>query len=424
MSPKVEIIKEAYPQDISKKLLKYRTVIPNNLMKNNSFKIDSKKNFINEKIDLPNQGHKRAKSNIIIFHNSDKNLDELQVIEPDINYKKKNSISKIISFKNNESNKINNNINKKIKLKSKKVIIHNLDNQLKNKKNYATLNGISHNDSFKKKKKCNSIISNEFLTLNDCKTAHRKNNSSISPTINNNIFRKKIQSHKKPNKYNSNNIPNTIINNEKIPYKKTPKFKINKKYINDSISKKEKSNKINMSHSSRQNSFSTDINSSSAFGYSPNITFGSKQNSKKNHINHIKKGGVPKKFIYVKKVNQNQQISKFKKKLSIKNDINNVIIDDIYENNNNKINHNVNYNIEEKDKIDEDIQKISRISYIEKFKTFEEIEKKNINMNIINNCFNIKSNKNNENYYLYDVNEEQYYKDLKTATFAFSDNEK
>ena len=389
-------------------------------MKNNSFKIIPKNNFINDKNDLPNQGHKRAKSNIIIFHNSDKNLDELEVIDPTIDHKEKNNISKILSFKNKEPNRIKNNINKKTKLKNKKVIKHNLDNQLKNKK-CVTLNGISHIDNHKKKIKCNSIISNEFLTLNDCKTMHRKNNSSISPIIKNNIFKEKIQSHKKNNKYISNNIPNTITNNEKISYKKMRKLKINKNYINDSKSKKEN---INILNSSRQNSFSTDINSSSANRYSPNITFGNIQNVK-NHINHIKKGGVPKKFIYIKKINQNLQIKKFKNKLSIKikNDISNVKIDNIYEKDNNKINNNINYNIDENDKIDED-KIISRISYIEKFKTFEEIEKKNINMNIINNCLNINCNKNNENYYLYGDNEEQYYKDLKTATFAFSENEK
>ena len=64
------------------------------------------------------------------------------------------------------------------------------------------------------------------------------------------------------------------------------------------MSKKENINTINISISSRQNSFSTDINSSSGIRYSLSIIFGNKGNQK---INTMKYKNIPKQYVYVKK---------------------------------------------------------------------------------------------------------------------------
>ena len=108
-------------------------------MKNNSFKIIPKSIFIDKKIDFWNEGHKRAKSNALLLNSI---LDDLKIIEPKNNKKNKNNISKLLSIKNEETNKIKNNnniINKSFK--NKKIIIHN---KLKNQKKFITLNHISH----------------------------------------------------------------------------------------------------------------------------------------------------------------------------------------------------------------------------------------------------------------------------------------
>ena len=139
--------------------------------------------------------------------------------------------------------------------------------------------------------------------------------------------------------------------------------------------------------------------------------------------------GAPSKFVYVKKISQNNRFPKFKKDeyTIFKKNLNTIKIDDISNNININSNKNINCNIDDNDKIDEDIKSNYRVSYIEKFKTLEEIEKKIRNMNkinkIINNNLTFQTININGHNFLYSDSEEQYYKDLKTATFALCENE-
>ena len=280
-----------------------------------------------------------------------------------------------------------------------------------------------------KHKTKNITINSLFLVLNENKNKnnHKKNNSWNIPSIKYNYKKNKITSHN-INKYNnitndSKIIPyNNNIKFETINYKKKGKIKINKKIINNSISKKENINTVNISISSRKNSFSTDINSSSGNRYSPYITFGNKANPK---LNNKKYKNIPRQYVYVKKINKNNKIYNYKKDSynQFKKDLNKIRIDELDNN----------YNDNDND-MDEEIVKKTRIYNFGKFKTFEEIQRKNLNMaiirKIINNniniqTYNINSLRNNENNsLLYSKNEDQNNNNLKTATFAILENEK
>lgn len=375
-------------------------------MKNNSFQIPNNNPILEINI-IPIKEHKRAKSNqskkfdnLII----DNNKDELQIIEPFI-HKNQSSISKILSFINYKSNDTLDKNNKDRKEDSK-CHFNKKQKSKNNKKNIIILN------------------SNKKINFYNIPVINISNRKSKSISI------KKVKC-KSNNNNNSKIIPykKSIINSEKINHKKKEKFKMNKKYSNELLTDKENISTINIYNTSGKNSISTDINSSSSKVYSPNLTFGNKPKSKNRKIKII-----PQKFIYVKKANNNSKIIKSNncKQIEIKynynkfkNDLNKIKIDDICDNY-------INYNIEENENTDEKINE-KKISYVGKFKTFEEIEKKNLNMMIIkkilNNhnlniqTYNFNSHKNNENKIFLYNNEEQNYNNLKTATFALFENE-
>ena len=400
-------------------------------MKNKSFL------FPGDNISIPiKKGHKRVKSNDLMSYrhlNLEQNLEDVQAIDPINEHKEENTISKIISFNKDKSNTIINN-NRKKSYKTKKTNKYNNLSKYK----YNKFNKINSNSGIvKNKQKIKNIkINNLFLVLNENKIKHKKNNSCNIPSIKYNDRKNKTKTHShspKVNKINFNDNSNSKlipynnkinINKEIINYKKKAKFKINKKKITDAISKKENINTINISNSSRQNSFSTDINSSSCNRYSPCMTFGNKASPK---LHKIKYKNIPKQYVYVKKINKNNKIYNYKKDYNqFKKDLNKIRIDELDDN-----------YIESENDVDEKIEKKSIIyNYnVEKFKTFEEIQRKNLNMaiikKIINNnniniqTYNINSLRNNgNNSLLYNRNEELNNNNLKTATFAILENEK
>ena len=352
----METIKDNYNHEYSYNLLVKNHITPKNLMNNSSFRSPKKQSISkNDKSIQNNQEHKKAKSyNSINYDNiySHNNSEELQIIEPTIYYKKRNSISKILSFKNNKSKKILNSI-------------HN--NTIQNKsvrERSITTNKLE--DNIKK-------LNNQLLYDKEIKNKHKKYNSNSSLIINYNYNRKKTKSLRKIIKLtdNSKTIPYyDEANTERINNRKKQKFKINKNYHNYFLSNK--GNKI-------------------------------KNNSLRNNT-----------IIFDKKTHYN----KFKTYLK------NIKINDSYDNK-------YTNNIDEKNKNEKELKKDSRISYIEKYKTFEEIKRKNEKMTIIkkitNNNLNILTqnidNKSSENKYYISSNHNEE-NNLKTATFAFYDNEK
>ena len=193
---------------------------------------------------------------------------------------------------------------------------------------------------------------------------------------------------------------------------------------------KENINNINISNSNIENSVSTNFNSENINKYSPNITFGNKQSP---NLDSIKYRELPKEFVYIKKINKKNSnggiINKSKNKSSsiidynqFQMEINNIKINDSYDIKSIKCIKKINYDVDENDNEKE------RISYVGKYKTFAQIERKNENLNIIKKIINNNLNtpiynsnssrlKENENKLFLDNSEEQNYNNLKTATF-------
>lgn len=412
----METIKDNYNHEYSYNLLVKNHITPKNLMNNSSFRSPKKQSISkNDKSIQNNQEHKKAKSyNSINYDNiySHNNSEELQIIEPTIYYKKRNSISKILSFKNNKSKKILNSI-------------HN--NTIQNKsvrERSITTNKLE--DNIKK-------LNNQLLYDKEIKNKHKKYNSNSSLIINYNYNRKKTKSLRKIIKLtdNSKTIPYyDEANTERINNRKKQKFKINKNYHNYFLSNKGNKINLNIPNYNSENSISTNANSTSDKRYPSNITFCNSLWSTKCQIKNNK---FPQNFVYIKKNNKIKNNSLrnntiiFDKKThynKFKTYLKNIKINDSYDNK-------YTNNIDEKNKNEKELKKDSRISYIEKYKTFEEIKRKNEKMIIIkkitNNNLNILTqnidNKSSENKYYISSNHNEE-NNLKTATFAFYDNEK
>lgn len=413
----METIKDNYNHEYSYNLLVKNHITPKNLMNNSSFRSPKNHPISQNNISTQNnQAHKKAKSyNSINYDDiySHNNYEELQIIEPTIYYKKRNSISKILSFKNNESKKILNNIHNNT-IQNKSVREHSI-----------TTNNLEAN--IKK-------LNKESPYNKEIKNKHKRYNSNNSLIIdNNNYNRKKTKSLKKIIKLsdNSKTIPHyEEANTERINNRKKQKFKINKNYHNYFLSSRGNKFNLNMHNYNSENSISTNANSISDKRYPSNITFGNSLMSTKCQIKNNK---FPQNFVYVKKNNKiknnslSNNIKVFEKKThynKFKTYLKNIKINDSYDNK--YIN-----NIDEKNKNEKELKKDSRLSYIGKYKTFEEIKRKNEKMIIIkkitNNNLNILThnidNKNNENKYYISSNHNED-NNLKTATFAFYDNEK
>lgn len=404
-------------------------IIPKNLMKNNSFLIENNNPIIiniNRNQDYYVQKRSKStefmKSNFIDFN------EELKIIEPKIPEIKYNCISKILSFKNNETKGIIKN-DKKI-FKYKENTSRNQSKQLNISKKYNTF---ETKFVIEKKKKLNDNskkMIKEFSTSRLLKVKSKKNNFK-KVKINNNKS-KKIISHKKCNTY-YNKYSNNSFNSEKINYLRKEK-NITYKNSDTSLSKKENKNTINFSKSNKQNSISTDLNSVSDNNYSPNITFG---NNKTPNLNKIKCKKIPQEFVYIKKNNKIKTITSKGNKSFLNNNkiferivnynkfqinLNNIKINGLYDSNNNYIN----YNVDENDNINEEIKNNKRFSYIGKFKTFEQIEKRNENLNIIRKIINNNLKLQTSHYHeernndikSYSLNDQENYNYLKTGTFC------
>jgi len=234
-----------------------------------------------------------------------------------------------------------------------------------------------------------------------------------------------------------------IINNEK-----EPKYKINNSFINNNPFTKyeQKSDRIKSIYINKNSSISTNTHSNSLNKTQSDITFGT--------INSYK---IPSEFVYIKKNNlcySNSYNSKNESHLN-SNSLSRTLNSKIEENCIQKAINDVNISefriAEEKDSFDEknsmenindenditeeenriNINKIN-ISYIGKYKTIEQIEKKiegenAINRIIINNLKkkvpNLKICQNNK-IKLIPNNQEIYSKFLDTATFDLKETEK
>ena len=119
-SSNIDILNEIYYPEIPRKSKIIKNIIPQNLMKNNSFQFPDNNISIPQNDIKIKKRHKILKSNNSISYNHidfSQNIEELQIIEPATEPKGKNSISKIISFKKDKSNTI---INKRKNLYKKK----------------------------------------------------------------------------------------------------------------------------------------------------------------------------------------------------------------------------------------------------------------------------------------------------------------
>jgi hypothetical protein len=405
-------------------------------MKNTSFFFENEKNEKDISV-YQNEEQKRSKSSELLninfsdidIYSENNYFDKLQIVEPYITPREQNNICKILSFKNEETKEDINYIIKKEKVKvneNNKKNIYNAPKFQYKKKIENNIKKINKNSSISKilKKNDNNLISkinynktkNKIITKNKSSCRYKKKI--------NNFYNIPIKSIKiKHQKYMTNNNSFCIKEKEKEIKKGKGKEKEKEK-------EKENCNNINFSNSNIENSASTNFNSENINKYSPNITFGNKQSP---NLNSIKYRKLPKEFVYIKKINKKNSngsiINKSKNKSTnivdynqFQIELNNIKINDSYDIKNIKCIKKINY---EEDEFDNEKE---RISYVGKYKTFAQIERKNENLNIIkkiinNNLitpfYNSNSNriKENENKLFLNNSEEQNYNNLKTATF-------
>ncbi len=226
----METVKEDYLDDDTYNLSLKDSITPNNLIKNNSFRSAINYSMFQNNIKTHNnQMHLKAKSsdlmNDILY--SDNNTDELQIIEPNIYYKKINNFSTILPIRKNKiSNIINNNL-------------------IYNNKNMCEYN------SFTQKYRKTPINTG-------CNKNYIKYNLSKSCIINCEYNRGNSKSIKNENKINENykTIPYSKgVSFERTKSKKIHKYKLNKTANNYYIgSNKEYKNNIMFPYYSSENS--------------------------------------------------------------------------------------------------------------------------------------------------------------------------
>lgn len=401
----------SFPKAVAKNI----HIIPKNLMKSGSFEI--KNNIFDNNINSFNNNIKRrAHSNIInqsfldIFNNNN-----YENKGKNVNNRNQSSISSLLSLKQTEKDEI---------MKEYNIIKNkNIRTKPSNKKKIIFLSNNNYEASKKNFSKSKSKLSQKKAKYNSA------NISSIPINKSNNIRLKKSRLN--------------IINNEK-----EPKYKINNSFINNNpfTRYEQKSDRIKSIYINKNSSISTNTHSNSLNKTQSDITFGT--------INSYK---IPSEFIYIKKNNlcySNSYNSKNESHLN-SNSLSGTLNSKIEENCIQKAINDVNISefriAEEKDSFDEknsmenindenditeeenriNINKIN-ISYIGKYKTIEQIEKKiegenAINRIIINNLKkkvpNLKICQNNK-IKLIPNNQEIYSKFLDTATFDLKETEK
>lgn len=413
----------SFPKAVAKNI----HIIPKNLMKSGSFEI--KNNIFDNNINSFNNNIKRrAHSNIInqsfldIFNNNN-----YENKGKNVNNRNQSNISSLLSLKQTEKDEIMKEYNI---IKNKKI-----RTKPSNKKKINETNNIFlSNNNYEASKKIFSIAKSK---LSQKKAKYNSAKISSIP----------ISSFKK-NSNKSNNIRLkksrlNIINNEK-----EPKYKINNSFINNNPFTKyeQKSDRIKSIYINKNSSISTNAHSNSLNKTQSDITFGT--------INSFK---IPSEFIYIKKNNlcySNSYNSKNESHLncnSLSGNLNSKIEENCIQKAINDVNISEFRIAEEKDSFDEknsmenindenditeeenriNINKIN-ISYIGKYKTIGQIEKKiegenAINRIIINNLKkkvpNLKICQNNK-IKLIPNNQEINSKFLDTATFGLKETEK
>ena len=361
-------------------------IIPKNLMKNGSFEFQNRYHFDNNILNN-NLRKRRANSN---KHNQSNfsdyinNCNNCKIMKTKISNRNTSNISNIISLKNMSLKKIKN----------------HTKNSNKHKTN-------SHNSSINKRlknqnSKYNSAsIQNSLNISNKNNKCDEKNNTFNDGNKQKNIINDSYINKQYFSKYNEDKMNNTIcilnsnkenfssniyINYENIQTK-TINFGKNKSYKIPSEFVYIKKNNICYSNNNSNKSKNKSNNNSTAF--STGI-------EKQNKINQIQKSI------------DNINISEFRIEEDKESDINNSMTDVLDENN----------GVDE-----ENITKIN-CSYIAKYKTIGQIEKKIENENAINRIINNNINKIN---YLKEIKntKEEYNSDiLNTATFGLLETEK
>ena len=389
-------------------------IIPKNLMKNGSFEFQNRYHFDNNILNN-NLRKRRANSN---KHNQSNfsdyinNCNNCKIMKTKISNRNTSNISNIISLKKTEideimrgfnnfkkMNSLNKNSNKKKKMSLKKI-----KNYTKNSNKQKTN---SHNSSINKRlknqnSKYNSAsIQNSLNISNKNNKCDEKNNTFNDGNKQKNNINCSYINKQYFSKYNEDKMNNTIcilnsnkenfssniyINYENIQTK-TINFGKNKSYKIPSEFVYIKKNNICYSNNNSNKSKNKSNNNSTAF--STGI-------EKQNKINQIQKSI------------DNINISEFRIEEDKESDINNSMTDVLDENN----------GVDE-----ENITKIN-CSYIAKYKTIGQIEKKIENENAINRIINNNINKIN---YLKEIKNtrEEYNSDiLNTATFGLLETEK
>ena len=382
-------------------------------LRNNNYLEDTSKDFFNK-----NNHKRRANSNISKYSSLNSFYDKNPSNCEKINQRNQSHMATLLSLKQTEKEDIIkdfNDYNKKL-----------LQNKKSSKKKNLNMKTISNNSKSKYKSNKKLPTSNklklkdEYSNYNTEKIYNKSNNFNKNSNKTNNIKVKNI----KLNTFNNDKKQKSSININCINNNSNSKF--------DIIHKTNKSINTN-----KEYSISTNTNSNS---YNKNIniiTFGSTQSKK-----------IPSKFVYIKKNNlcySNSNLNKSKNKIHFNiNSLSNIINENIKENSFQKAINDVNisefYIDDNKENNDENINDITEeentnkinISYIGKYKTIEQIEKKieseNMVKRIINNNLhkkinNMKFSQNNKYNSLYnerDIDANV----LNTATFGSLETEK
>ena len=385
-------------------------------MKNGSFEF-KKNNYLedtNKDIIYQKNHKRRANSNISIYSGFDIFNDKNSVKNGNISNRNQSHITSLLSLKQTEKEDIIkdfNDYNKKI-----------MQNKKSSKKKNLNMKTINNNSKRKNKPNKKVPNSNKLKLKNKYSNYNTERISSKSNSL-------------KKNSNNSNNIKIKNIKLNTFNNENKQQFRININCINNnSLSKFDSIRKSNkFINTNNENRISTNTNTNS---YNKNIniiTFGSTQSKK-----------IPSEFVYIKKNNICYSNSNLNKSKNISHFNNNSFSNALNENNfqraindtsisefrfeDNKENDDENiHDIME----EENINKIN-ISYIGKYKTIGQIEKKieseNMIKRIINNNLkkkinNMKHRQDNKENLLYNEGDIET-NVLNTATFGSLETEK
>ena len=368
-------------------------------MKTGSFELKNN-NICENKINLfnINEKSKRANSNdktYSDFNEIDDKFDELEIIDYNVSYRNKSSISNILSLKSTEKDDI------------KKVFnnIHEMRIRKKNsdKKNLSMKNIFNHsknsnvNKSFSSKSKLKKKdIKNAIINLIKKSNISEKKSLRLSKIKMKNL---KLNTFNNENKYNDKNINNQSFceSNNKMMNKNNTLNKNKENNISNTMNVEAK-NRKSFVYIKKNNLCSSKIASNksknksyiNSTAFSTTLDNNQKINDIQNSINNI-------------------NISEFRLEEDQENDINNSLTDIIDENDDNE---------------EVNINKINK-SYIGKYKNMEQIEKKIENENIINRIINMNIKKKLQIIKNIDKNKDDNLTNiLSTATFGLLETQK